>query len=77
VPQPTGHEHALSRDEEKVFGANVKKDLDVPKTIDAVKGMVPTSPTTRAWVGGAGSVNQIASEIAKAGFLYIFLSCIL
>jgi len=61
VPQPTGHEHALSRDEEKVFGANVKKDLNVPKTIDAVKGInssVPTSPTTRAV--GAGSEVQVA-----------------
>lgn len=37
-PQTTWREHAFSRDEEKMFGSNVKKDLDVPKTIDAVKG---------------------------------------
>jgi len=37
VPHTTGREYALARDEVKVFGANVSKDLDVSETDDTVR----------------------------------------
>jgi hypothetical protein len=38
VPQTAGRDQPFSRDEEKVFGADAKKDFDVPEPADAVMG---------------------------------------
>jgi hypothetical protein len=82
VPHTTGREYALARDEEKVFGANAKKDLDVQKTSE--DKTLPASPTkdnasenTHAVgagsgeLAGAGNASQIASDVPKkSGFIH-------
>jgi hypothetical protein len=83
VPQTTGREHAFSRDEQRVFGADANKDFDVPDAVDTVlKGDSKTTHTgdagqhTRvvgagsAGLAGAGSATQMESDFPKkSGFI--------
>lgn len=84
VPQTTGREHAFSRDEEKLFGANANKDLDAPDAVDAVlKDNIKTTHTGDAGqhahatgagsggLAGAGSATQIEPDSPKkSGFIH-------
>lgn len=67
VPQTIGREHAFSRDEEKVFGANANKDLDVPDPVDNNE----TTHTDPAQHSDAGGATQMGSDSPKkSGFIH-------
>jgi hypothetical protein len=86
LPQTIGRQQPFSRDEEKVFGADAKNDLDTPHTEDDAKGQdsaVLNGSTGQAkhavgagsgGLAGAGSASQIASEVTaipkKSGFMH-------